>query len=287
MRLAVSILIVLASVAPSAAQSLAPFKDNLFAYPAILSTADGGAYRVVDYSEARDIDKRDEIPERRVWSKYVSLGVRKLQKDLVAETPAGRIAHVAVGKTEGAGLIVFYIHGKGGDRKQGVNDHTFGGNFNRLKNLVVSADGVYISADFSGFDTKGVAEIAALASRYAAKSPGAPVIVACGSMGGAICYGLAARPDTGISVSGYLLLGAFPDDALLASAAVKARKPVFFAHGSADKVFAVAGQEALFRTLRAKGDYPARFVRFETGTHGTPVRMIDWRDTLNWMLAAR
>jgi len=21
------------------------------------------------------------------------------------------------------------------------------------------------------------------------------------------------------------------------------------------------------------------------GTHGTPIRMIDWRDTLNWMLA--
>ena len=26
-------------------------------------------------------------------------------------------------------------------------------------------------------------------------------------------------------------------------------------------------------------------VRFETGTHGTPIRMTDWRDILNWMLA--
>jgi hypothetical protein len=26
-------------------------------------------------------------------------------------------------------------------------------------------------------------------------------------------------------------------------------------------------------------------VRFETGTHGTPIRMTDWRETLNWMLA--
>ena len=31
--------------------------------------------------------------------------------------------------------------------------------------------------------------------------------------------------------------------------------------------------------------YPARFVRFETGTHGTPIRMTDWRETLNWMLS--
>jgi len=29
-----------------------------------------------------------------------------------------------------------------------------------------------------------------------------------------------------------------------------------------------------------------RFVRFETGTHGTPIRMTDWRETLNWMLSA-
>jgi hypothetical protein len=26
-------------------------------------------------------------------------------------------------------------------------------------------------------------------------------------------------------------------------------------------------------------------VRFEAGNHGTPIRMTDWRETLNWMLS--
>ena len=64
--------------------------------------------------------------------------------------------------------------------------------------------------------------------------------------------------------------------------------PVFFGQGSRDTVFPVDSQEAFFRSILAKSPgYPARFVRFETGTHGTPIRMTDWRETLNWMLSAR
>ena len=69
------------------------------------------------------------------------------------------------------------------------------------------------------------------------------------------------------------------------AAAVARRVPVYFGHGSRDTVFAIADQEAFFRGLRALNGYPSQFVRFETGTHGTPIRMVDWRETLNWMLA--
>ena len=88
-------------------------------------------------------------------------------------------------------------------------------------------------------------------------------------------------------MSGLLLLGSVVDEDFKGSAAFKKKVPVFFGHGSHDTVFPVENQEAFFRSLRAgKGGYPARFVRFETGTHGTPIRMTDWRDTLNWMLSA-
>src|SRR5690606_4476072 len=95
----------------ASAQSLPSFKDELFAYRQVLSSADGGAYRVIDYDEMRDINARDEIPERRVKASYVSLRVRRLQEDLVARTPAGDVRHVAVGDSRGANLIVIYLHG--------------------------------------------------------------------------------------------------------------------------------------------------------------------------------
>ena len=90
-------------------------------------------------------------------------------------------------------IITIYLHGKGGSRKQGVDDFTFGGNFNRIKNLMADNGGLYLSPDFSDFDDQGAAEVAALIEHYAAASPNAKLFVACGSMGGYICWKLAAN----------------------------------------------------------------------------------------------
>ena len=89
------------------------------------------------------------------------------------------------------GIITIYLHGQGGNRKQGVDDFTFGGNFNRIKNLMAANGGLYLSPDFSDFGDKGAAEIAALIAHYAEKSPGAKIFVAGGSMGGALFWKLA------------------------------------------------------------------------------------------------
>jgi hypothetical protein len=269
------------------ALTLSSYKDQMFAYPGILSTQDAGAFIVVDYNEMRDINRRDDIPERRVQAKYISLGVRSQQQDLVLQTAAGNVSHFAVGVTAGAKLIVVYLHGQGGSRKQGVDDFTFGGNFNRIKNLVVESAGLYLSPDFTDFGEKGAGEVAALISHYAEQSPGAPVFVACGSMGGGLCWEL-AKSDSVSNLGGLLLLGSHWDDDFLKSAAFKRKVPVFLGHGSHDIVFDPAKQEAFYRAIRKKSPgYPVRFVRFETGTHGTPIRMTDWREVLNWMLSVK
>lgn len=276
------------SAGPAAAELLAPFKDQLFAYPARLAEADGGRHVTVDYREARDIDARDEVPERRVWSQYVDLGVRRQQSDLVAATDAGRMAHIAVGRAEKARFIVVYLHGQGGSRRQGMDDHTFGGNFNRIKNLAARNGGLYLTPDFPDFGAGGARQVSSLIAAYAARSPGAPVFVACGSMGGGLCWRLADDAALAPRLGGLLLLGSHGDDGFLSSRAFKRKVPVFFGHGGNDRVYPVAGQEAFFRAiLKRAPDYPARFVRFETGSHGTPIRMTDWRATLNWMAAAR
>ena len=274
-----------AGLASAAADGLAPFKDQLFAYPKTLRESDGGAYRVVDYQEMRDINGRDEIPERRVRAEYVSLGVRRQQSDRILDTGAGKVPHIAVGTDKGARFITVYIHGQGGNRKQGANDRTFGGNFNRIKNLMAANGGLYLSPDVPGFDAASAGAVADLLAAYLDASPQARLFVACGSAGGAVCYALADDPKIAARLSGMLFLGSFQDASFLSAAAVARRVPVYFGHGSRDTVFAIADQEAFFRRLRALNGYPAQFVRFETGTHGTPIRMVDWRETLNWMLA--
>lgn len=267
---------------------LAPWKDELFKVPAVLESRHEGDYLILDYQSGRDINGRDSIPEKKANADRISTEVNSQQKDSRIKTKAGDIRHYAVGNTQGASIIVIYFHGKGGNRGQGVDDGTFGGNFNRLKNLVVRSGGLYLSPDITNFNGKSASQISGLLMHYLAASPNAPIILACGSAGGRICYQLARKSELVPHLDGIIFLGSFPDGVFTDSAAWKARVPVYIGHGSRDYVSYVEKMEALYREIREKSPgYPVKMERFESGTHGTPIRMIDWRKTINWQLSAR
>jgi predicted esterase len=270
----------------ASAASLAPFKDRLFAYPGILESRDNGDFIVVDYSEMRDINGRDQVPERRVKRRYVDPKPRRQQQELSLSTSAGHLRFNAVGKIDGANVITVYIHGRGGDRRQGVNDYTFGGNFNRIKNLMVRNGGLYLVPDAAELDTASAQRIEAMIQWSLSKSPNARLIVACGSAGGAICHDLAKRQPVVASLAGLAFLGSFGEPGFFGSPANRAGVPLFIAHGGSDSVIPIANAEDFYRQARSPGQ-PVRMVRFETGGHGTPIRMTDWRDMINWMLNAR
>ena len=274
--------------AQARAAELAPFKDALFAYPGILEQTDNGRRLVIDYNELRDINGRDSEPERHVRREYVSLKPKGAEKDVALDTAAGRVTFIATGRQSGASIIVAYLHGKGGDRRQGQNDARFGGNFNRIRNLMLLNNGVYITPDFSDFGGRGKEQVKAILEAAMTASPRARVFVACGSMGGFICHRLAADAAFAPKLSGMLLLGSFPDPDFQKSPFFKAKRPLFIGHGGADKTSPIAGIEAFYAAIRkASPNYPVWLHRFETGSHGTPVRMSDWRLALNLMLGAR
>jgi dienelactone hydrolase len=164
-----------------------------------------------------------------------------------------------------------------------MNDITFGGNFNRLKNLAADNGGTYYAPSVRSFDATGVAEIAALIDHASTQSGGRPVVLACASMGSFICWGISRDAKAVAELSGMAILGGAPDPDLPKSAAAKAKLPIWFTHGSRDSVYAADDQVAIYRKLHKAGQ-PVRFTLFETGSHGTPVRMSDWRAMLNWLL---
>ena len=270
---------------------LKPFKDNLFRYPGVLEQGYDGAYVRVDYLKARDIWKRDEIPERRVLSQYTQPRVSWQQRNRSLQVGPRTVEYFALGAEDGARVVVIYLHGRNGSRHQGVNDYTFGGNFNRIKNLMARNRGLYISPDFTNFSDEGHADIKALVYENARRSPGAPIVVACGSMVGALCWRLAKDPDISRFLGGIMLLGSLYDDSYFSSAGASVRStplPIYLGHGTWDQVFDWQERLAFFeRVKQARPTYPIRLAVFETGTHGTPIRMTDWRLTLNWMLTVR
>ena len=282
--------LVVAAGSATAAVRLPPMKDDLFAYPGIIETKDGGDFVVVAYDKMRDIHKRDEVPERKVKWQYVSTGVNWAQGHYDYVGGNGRkLRYVGVGALDKrATMIVVFLHGQNGTRFLGADDWTFGGNFNRIKNMVVKAGGIYLSPDFTDFEDKGAADVRALMLSYAKKSPGAPVFLACGSFGGNVCWKLIEDPQVNAILSGMLLMGSLDDAAFFGNPAMKPggrRIPLYFGHGSDDNVFDWKAQAAFYEAIRKQAPgYPSKFVLFNTGSHGTPIRMTDWRQVINWML---
>ncbi len=283
------IFVALVTTATSAvALELKPYKDALFAYPAVQEQAYDGRYLKVAYDKQRDIYERDEIPLRKVKRDYVSSKPRWSRKVRTYRSASGERKMFAIGDRRSPNVTVIYLYGQGGNRFQGANDNTFGGNFNRLQNLMVRNDGLLLTPEFADFGASGAADIAMLIRDRKARSPNTQLIVACGSMGGGVCWQLADDPAIAPILDGLFLLGSHWSDSFVGSPAYQRRVPVYFGHGTFDTVFAPDRQKAFFQSiLNANGSYPARFVMFDTGKHGTPIRMVDWRRELNWMLGRR
>lgn len=275
------LLINIGGFSPASALELRGHKDRLFAYPGILSVSEGGTFLVVDYDKMRDIHRRDIEPERRVQSKYLSLGVKRQSRLALHEANGKAIETGVTGDYAGARFAVIFVHGRGGDQRLGMNDYTFGGNFNRVKNLMVLNGGAYLAPTVKSFDDAGAADV-----RELILAGRAPVVLACASMGSIICSKLANDPAVVPRLAGMMLLGGAPDSAIVKSAAVRAKLPMVFTHGSDDTVYDWQDQKTVFdRIQQSAKDYPAQFVLFNTGSHGTPMRMTDWKQTLEFILS--
>ena len=284
MLAAIAAFLPLTAASGAAAEALKPFKDELFSNQTIIESHDNGAFQTIDYQEMRDINSRDQIPEKRVKPAYIETGVRwKAQHDETLPLGNRKLDVTRIGPASGQAFTVIFIHGRGGDRRLGSNDYTFGGNFNRLKNLAYSNGGTYYAPSVKSFDSDGVSDIAALIRYSYEQSGGKPVILTCASMGSFVCWGITRDAESVKRLKGMAILSGVTDPDFVKSAFYKAKLPLWFTHGSKDPVYAAANQEALFEKLY-KAHYPTRFTLFATGNHGTPVRMTDWRKVLNWII---
>ena len=81
------------------------------------------------------VNGRDEIPVQKALKKYVETNSKTQPIDRTFKFAGGSIVTARVGQTANAKFAVIFIYGAGGSKDLGTNDWTFGGNFNRLKNL--------------------------------------------------------------------------------------------------------------------------------------------------------
>ena len=295
---------------------LAPFKDDVYAikpYDGVLRRCDAainertlklppmdGRHVIYDFNEARDVNGRDVPMANGKWQnvaqlKYISPlppgNQRAFDLHISSALGARNLETTEVGNPNGAKFAIVFIHGAAGiyaNKDLGMNDDTFSGNFNRLKNMVVQNGGVYYTPTIKDFEKAGPEEVSQLIAHIAQKSPGAPIVLTCASSGGSVCAGVSKIESAAKNLSGIVLMGSSWGGDFVGSYAFKNRVPVVFAQGTCDRNNPYDRLFSLFSTiLRRDNTYPTQFQGFADGVHGTPIRMIDWRTTLNWIFSIR
>ncbi|MFN3455151.1 MAG: alpha/beta family hydrolase [Pseudobdellovibrio sp.] len=279
------------SVTASAEITLKPFKDDLFSHTQLLSEEYEGRYQVFDYNEMRDINGRDEVPVTRAAAKYVELLPQSYMREYnLSRNHQGKyykFEAYEVGADVKDKFAVVFIHGQGGTRELGMQDWMFSGNFNRLKHLVIRNDGAYYTPTVPDFGTSGAYQVEELIKDIASKNPNSKIILACASMGGYICSQLANSVDAVQRLSGMIFMGTFSSVNLATSYLAKMEMPIVFAHGTRDSLCKLAVQKQQFANLlKLNTQYPTIFYAYETGGHGTPIRMFDWKTSLNWIFSS-
>lgn len=258
-------------------------KDALFSLKdrKVLEARDGGSFKRYPFDETQDVNGRDAKPGAVAKPERLDMSVTKDQRDFILNYPGGELDAIEVGKAKDAKFAVIFIHGGGGTKAIGANDVSFGGNFNRLKNLAQKNDGVYYSPTV--VDDQG---IAALIKHIKLNSPNAKVVIACGSAGAGTCWSMADDPETLPQLGGLVFLGGTSGHQDIANSALsQAKLPIVFSHGTKDPIVDWKIYEQDYAALKKmSATYPVRLELFEGGKHGTPLRLHDWKDTLDWML---
>lgn len=317
---AMKILMILTALlaAPAAhaepAIELAPFKDELYAikpYDGHLRKCDAsinertlklpsmnGRHVIYEFDEKRDVNGRDVPMPDGKWQnwaqpKYITLLPDSDQRPFTLRVAAARgprtLDSNEVGNPNGAKFAVIFIHGAAGiyaNKDLGMKDETFSGNFNRLKNMVVQNHGVYYTPTVKDFEHDGPEDVAVLIAHIAEKAPGAPIVLSCASSGGQVCAGVSKIESAAKKLSGIIVMGSSWGHDFLNSYAFKYRVPVVFAQGTCDRGNPYDRLFSLFAAMLKRDDtYPTRFQGFADGVHGTPIRMMNWRETLNWIFS--
>ncbi len=152
---------------PLQALELKPHKDRLFKNRKPIEVKDNGDFLRLPYDPKRDINKRDAQPVRKVKGHYVSSKPKRHEQDLSISANGRNVTYFGVGALGGnSKMTVIFLHGRDGSRHLGFSDEKFGGNFNRVKNLMFRNGGIYISSDFTNFEEEGRQDIEALVAHY-------------------------------------------------------------------------------------------------------------------------
>lgn len=267
---------------------LKPFKDELFKYRAILETKLNGNYKVLEYSQKKDIEERDEVAVDKAHKKFIDRKTKdyKTLKELQGENfNYYEVTDIKV-PAQDKKVIVMYLHWYGGNKEQWIADETFGWNFNRLMNLMIENKWVFISTD-AEYTREQLVKHIVLLEKLKNDYPNAKIIIAGASQGWVFLWDLIASTRINNYIDWVIFLWTVLDDPNKYGSKnynflIEKKIPMIISHWSAD--FLDYKEKEPFTQIFTEQWWKIQTEIFKGWVHWTPIRMIDWKENINWIL---
>jgi len=266
--------------------NLKPYKNDLFKYQwGVLKSEFNGDIKLIDYSVFRDIEERDVVDVVKVYEKYTekipqNFKILKKYKSDNWEKKYWEIKNANLLDDE-IKIITIYFYWYNWNIDQWVNNETFWGNFNRIQNLMIKNNWIYISTEFTNFSNQWVKDISVLLNDLKLKYKNADILLSAGSSGWTLIWNILKQESLKSIIKWVILIGSVVDNNYL----VNENIPIYIWHWTKDKNLPYTGKYTFYNEIKnQKQNYPIKIEFFDWWLHWTPLRMIDWYLTINWIL---
>jgi len=266
---------------------LKPFKDNLFRFKWwIIKSIYNWDIDYIDFSIKRDVEDRDEIDVKKVYDNYIEKINNDNRQDLSFKTTLWKQYYWEVKNNKinnkDVKIVLFYFHWMGGNRHQWINDYTFWWNFNRIQNLMIKNKWVYISPDFRDFTDKWPMEMFILLKKKIQEYPNAQIYLSSASSGWTLLWRLMNNEEMKNKINGIILLGSVTN---LYNTIYDKNIPIYVWHWTRDPNIAYTNKIKFYLRMKNRNiNYPIKIELFQWWVHGTPIRMVNWKSIINWIL---
>lgn len=264
-----------------------PFKDDLFSYKQTLVEKLDWNWKLIDFSVKRDVEDRDEIDVDKVFEHYIDRKTEKYREiknlDSVEWFSYYEVTDRKQNDSEKK-LITIYFHWKWWNKTWWINDETFWWNFNRIQNLMIENSWVYISTDTILWD-KWISDHTKLLEHLKNKYTNAKIVLIWWSNWWLMLWDLVNNENSNKFIDWIILAWTVLDDKNEKNSTdflVKNKIPVYIAHWNKDHIPFWPKETFLKKFLSLWWEW--KVVIFNWWVHWTPIRMVDYKEVLNWML---
>lgn len=266
---------------------LKPFKDDLFSYHQTLEEKLDWNWRLLEFSMKIDVEDRDEIDVDKVFEHYIDRKTEKYREIKWLYWVEWFNYYEVTDRNQDDSekkLITIYFHWKWWNKTWWINDETFWWNFNRIQNLMIENSWVYITTDTILWD-QWIKDHTKLLEHLKTKYKNAKIVLIWWSNWWLMLWDLVNNQNSNKFIDWIILAWTVLDDKNQVESTkflVKNKIPVYIAHWNKDHI-SFWPKETFLKTFLYMW-WKWKVVIFNWWIHWTPIRMIDYKEALNWML---